>query len=133
MYSHRRVRAGSAVVLSLVMVAGTVVLSRPARARVAAATPTSADAPDAGLHGTAATGTGVLPSFVRAGSTLIRLEVGAFDPLSDPLPAQNAIPAIAEGALGLTQPVYWLVQVRDLRFAEASAAIAAAGCGGSSG
>jgi hypothetical protein len=46
----------------------------------------------------------VLPNFASQGSNLIRLLAGAFDPLSDPLPVQAAIPAINEATLAESFP-----------------------------
>src|SRR5919106_3392020 len=68
---------------------------------------------DPGLLGTEVRGTGVLPNFAERGANLIRLQVGAFDPLADPLPAPPGIPLVPEATLAPATPHYWLVQVRD--------------------
>jgi hypothetical protein len=73
-----------------------------------------------------ATAQALAPSFSAAGRNLVRLQVGAFDPLSDDLPASPAVPAIDERGLP-ARATYWLVQVDDHRFAPAVAAIHAAG------
>ncbi len=74
----------------------------------------------------ASTGT-MLPNFTAAGDNLIRLLAGAFDPLTDPLPAGAAIAHTAEETLPAGEPQYWLVQVNGQRYADASAAIEATG------
>jgi uncharacterized repeat protein (TIGR01451 family) len=69
----------------------------------------------------------VLPSFQARGATLIRLAAGAFDPLSDSLPAPAGIRLVDEAALRPGAVDYWLVQVRDGRFGEAVRDVEAAG------
>jgi hypothetical protein len=58
---------------------------------------------------------------------VIRLLVGAFDPLVDPLPDQRGIPLRSEVGLAPNQSQYWLVQVRDNRFPAALRAVRTAG------
>jgi uncharacterized repeat protein (TIGR01451 family) len=90
----------------------------------------SAQAPssrDAGLLGTGVRGTGVLPNFAAEGANLIRLQVGAFDPLADPLPAPPGIPLVDEATLSPAAALYWLVQVKDNQFPTIADAVTAAG------
>ena len=75
----------------------------------------------------AAEGTGLLPSFGRPGSDLVRLQVGAFDPLADALPTQPGVAAVAESSLDPATAYPWLVQVRDRRYTEALRSIAQSG------
>ena len=82
---------------------------------------------DRGLLGTEARGTGVLPNFEAKGSNLIRLQAGAFDPLSDPLPSPAGIQLVAEATLPAGVAQYWLVQVRDDQFPAAKGAVTGAG------
>ena len=70
---------------------------------------------------------GVIPNFAAEGANLIRLEVGAFDPLSDALPTQSGIAQVAEASLAPGTAQYWLLQVKDSKFAEADAAVQNAG------
>jgi uncharacterized repeat protein (TIGR01451 family) len=82
---------------------------------------------DPGLMGSAVTGTGVLPNFEAEGDHLIRLQVGAFDPLADPLPAPAGIPLVDEATLPAASAQYWLVQVKDNQFPTVAEAVTAAG------
>lgn len=93
-------------------------LAAPSSGRVSAGT-----AADARAVGTNAP----LPNFQAKGANLIRLLAGAFDPLRDAHPAAPGIARRDGTALPGGQPQYWLAQVRDGRFAEASKAIGAAG------
>jgi hypothetical protein len=70
---------------------------------------------------------GLLPSLTAKGTGLIRLQVGAFDPLTGKLPAPPGIALVNDTVLpvGITQ--HWLTQVRDGRFAEVRAAVEASG------
>jgi hypothetical protein len=75
------------------------------------------------------TGGGLLANFAAVGDNLIRLQAGAFDPLvPGAAPAPPGIPLLSDLS-GLDPNVanYWIVQVKDDRFAEAAAAITAAG------
>jgi uncharacterized repeat protein (TIGR01451 family) len=90
----------------------------------------SAQAPssrDPGLLGTGVRGTGVLPNFAADRANLIRLQVGAFDPLADPLPAPSGIPLVNEATLPPPTAQYWLVQVKDNQFPAVADAVTAAG------
>jgi hypothetical protein len=116
-----RARVRSALVCSLILSIGVAV---PAPA---AATPNGSNGPEAGLLGTAVTGTGILPHFKAKGSNLVRLLAGAFDPLTGRNPAPRGIPLVTESALPGGTAQYWLVQVRDQRFPEATRAVEAAG------
>jgi uncharacterized repeat protein (TIGR01451 family) len=82
---------------------------------------------DPGLLGTEVRGTGVLPNFAEEGANLIRLQVGAFDPLADPVPAPPGIPVVPEATLAPGTAQYWLVQVRDNQFPAVADAVTAAG------
>jgi hypothetical protein len=66
---------------------------------------------------------GLLPSFAAKGEGLIRLQLGAFDPLSGSLPRPDGIPWVAEADVPAGTTGYWIVQVRDQRFADVVAAI----------
>jgi hypothetical protein len=66
---------------------------------------------------------GMLPSFAAHGDGLLRLQTGAFDPLSGEQPRLDGIPWVDDGALPTGAETYWIVQVRDQRFAEVVAAI----------
>src|SRR5918992_1385364 len=68
-----------------------------------------------------------LPNFQAQGSNLVRLLAGAFDPLRQAPPAPPRIARRDERTLPQGQPHYWLVQVREGRFAEATEAVEAAG------
>jgi Subtilase family/CARDB len=68
-----------------------------------------------------------VPDRNREGHARIRLLAGAFDPLSDPLPASRGIPLRSELELAPDRPQYWLVQVRDRRFQHALRAVRSAG------
>ncbi|MBI4259575.1 MAG: S8 family serine peptidase, partial [Actinobacteria bacterium] len=94
--------------------------------RPAAPAPSEAGA-EAGQLGTGVTGTGPLETFTAPGSNLIRLLAGAFDPLADPLLDPGTIALVDVAALPAGTAQYWLVQVKDRRFPEATAAIEATG------
>ncbi len=68
-----------------------------------------------------------LPNFTASGDHLIRLLAGAFDPLSDPLPVVNGVALTDAATLTTGVPQYWLVQVRDSQYAQATAVVEAAG------
>ena len=70
---------------------------------------------------------GILPNFAVQGNNQIRLLVGAFDPLVDPLPTVGGVALVNEATLPPTVPQYWLVQVNNSQFVQASSAITAAG------
>ncbi|MEY2460756.1 MAG: hypothetical protein QOG30_2586, partial [Acidimicrobiaceae bacterium] len=70
---------------------------------------------------------GLLPSFQATGTGLIRLQVGAFDPLAGQLPTPPGIGLVDDTLLPPTAEQHWLTQVRDARFAEVRAAVEAAG------
>ena len=72
-------------------------------------------------------GTGILPNFRERGANLIRLQVGAFDPLQDPLPSQPGVARVRADSIAPSETEYWLVQVRDQRFGEARSAIQSTG------
>ena len=76
--------------------------------------------------GEATSGTGVLPNFAAAGDNLVRLQVGAFDPLVDPPPVADGVPTITDAMLDADASVFWLVQVADADYAGAIDAILAA-------
>ena len=78
MLTSHSARRANAVLVSVALAAGLVAVGRPARALGVAAVPSATGtATDPGLRGTNAGGTGILPSFVRPGSTLIRLRQSA--------------------------------------------------------
>jgi hypothetical protein len=70
---------------------------------------------------------GILPSFQAQGTGLIRLQVGAFDPLSGRLPAAPGVALVNDALLAPGVNQHWLTQVRDGRFPEVRAAVEAAG------
>src|SRR5688572_15556194 len=72
---------------------------------------------------TAALGTGPLANFEARGDNLVRLLAGAFDPAQDPLPRGSG-PALRDrSTLPSSVAQYWLVQVRDRRYAEVLRAV----------
>jgi hypothetical protein len=71
--------------------------------------------------------TGPLANFEAKGDNLIRLLAGAFDPLAGSLPAGSGIGLHDRSTLPDDVSQYWLVQVRDQRYAAALAAVAKAG------
>ncbi|MEY2404417.1 MAG: hypothetical protein QOD38_1968, partial [Acidimicrobiaceae bacterium] len=93
----------------------------PAPAKAAAVGATDPSVAGSSIQGLG----GVLPNFVASGDGVIRLQVGAFDPLADPLPQANDIPLIDENLLAAAPTSaaaqYWIVQVRDHRYAEVGA------------
>jgi hypothetical protein len=82
--------------------------------------------PDPGLR-TSALSTGPLANFEAEGDNLVRLLAGAFDPASGSLPAGSGIGLRDRSTLPANTPQYWLVQVRDERYADVVAAVAKAG------
>ena len=112
-------------VLAIVAMLAAVTVGLPALAapRSGAASGTGHDP---GLH-TGAAGIGSLPSFADRSRPLIRLEIGAFDPLTDSVPGNAKLPSVAESSLPLGVAQYYLVQVRDGRYAEAHDAITRTG------
>ena len=71
------------------------------------------------------TGTGPLANFEARGENLIRLLAGAFDPRSDSLPTVSGMTLRQAATLPAGTAQYWLVQVRDQRFAEVVRAVTA--------
>jgi hypothetical protein len=71
--------------------------------------------------------TGKLANFSAEGDNLVRLLAGAFDPASDDLPSVPGIALRNGAALPANTPQYWLVQVRDQRFQDVTAAVEKAG------
>src|SRR5919106_1218883 len=69
----------------------------------------------------------VLPSFQARGATLIRLAAGAFDPLSDRLPAPAGIRLVDEAALRPGAVDYWLAEglaaIRGVHVVERSGSV----------
>ena len=80
-----------------------------------------------GVDAGAARAAPLLPNFEARGQNLVRLMAGAFDPVQNRPPAPAGIARRDERALPGGQPQYWLVQVRDGRFGEASEAVQSAG------
>ena len=70
---------------------------------------------------------GILPSFAARGDNLVRLQVGAFDPLRQALPRPAGIAWQEAPTLPAGRSTYWLVQVKGERFAEVAQAITAVG------
>ena len=70
---------------------------------------------------------GALANFEVKGDNLVRLLAGAFDPREDSLPTVPGIALRDAATLPGATPQYWLVQVRDRRFAEVTSAVAKAG------
>ncbi|MGH2662853.1 MAG: S8 family serine peptidase [Actinomycetota bacterium] len=77
--------------------------------------------------GTGWRGTGVLANFKEQGANLVRLHVGAFDPLKEGLPRPPGLSLVNESSLPELTPQYWLVQVEAQRFDEVYGAISDAG------
>jgi hypothetical protein len=71
--------------------------------------------------------TGPLPNMEAKGDGLIRLLAGAFDPAAGSLPAGAGIGLRDRSTLPAGTAQYWLVQVRDKRYADATTAINKAG------
>ena len=82
---------------------------------------------DPGLLGTEVRGSGKLQNFTAEGANLIRLQVGAFDPVAGDLPTPAGIALVDEATLPAGTAQYWLVQVRNKQFPQAAAAVNAAG------
>ncbi|HEX8098713.1 MAG TPA: hypothetical protein VF660_00750, partial [Actinomycetota bacterium] len=78
-------RLPAAVITTLVALVGALMPMLPSTAVSGQPSPKSAG--------------GVLPNFSAQGDNLIRLQVGAFDPLADPLPAPAGIPLVNEASL----------------------------------
>ena len=68
-------------------------------------------------------GTGLLPNFQAKGDSLVRLLAGAFDPAAGSLPAGAGIGLRDRATLPAGTAQYWLVQVRDQRFAAVVGAV----------
>ncbi len=68
-----------------------------------------------------------LANFEAKGDNLVRLLAGAFDPQRDSLPTVAGIALRDAATLPAATPQYWLVQVRDKRFAEVDRAVGKAG------
>ncbi|MCA1695844.1 MAG: hypothetical protein LC749_14550, partial [Actinobacteria bacterium] len=122
----RPLAAGAVVATVLALLAPAPAAGARAGAGVSPAQTRSGQG-DPGLTGTGLRGTGLLPNFAAKGSHLIRLQAGAFDPLANPAPAQGALPHVSESALREGRAQYWLLQVADGRFADASAAVRSTG------
>jgi hypothetical protein len=74
-----------------------------------------------------ATGTGPLANFEAKGGNLVRLLAGAFDPAAGSLPRGAGIGLRDRSTLAAGTPQYWLVQVRNKRYAEVVSAVGKAG------
>jgi hypothetical protein len=74
-----------------------------------------------------AAGTGPLANFQAKGDNRVRLLAGAFDPLAGSLPAGSGIGLRDRSTLRADTPQYWLVQVRDKRYADVVSAVSKAG------
>ncbi|MDP8956207.1 MAG: S8 family serine peptidase, partial [Actinomycetota bacterium] len=111
----------------VIVLAATVLPLIPSSASAAEGVSSSDTRKDPGVLGTEVRGTGKLPNFTAEGSNLIRLQVGAFDPLDDPLPAPDGIPLVDESTLPAGTAQYWLVQVADNQFPQVADAVSAAG------
>ena len=68
-----------------------------------------------------------MPSFQADGDNLVRLMVGAFDPLRDQAPVAAGFARVDRAQLPGGEAAYWLVQVAERDFASATAAIDDAG------
>lgn len=68
-----------------------------------------------------------LANFQAKGDNLVRLLAGAFDPAVGSLPAGSGIGLRDRSTLPADTPQYWLVQVRDQRFAAVVSAVSMAG------
>ena len=82
---------------------------------------------DPGVLNSQLVGANDLPNWHAEGPNLIRLLAGAFDPLADAPPVPPGTNLVNDVVLPAGQPQYWLVQVRDRRFADVRAAAEAAG------
>jgi hypothetical protein len=71
--------------------------------------------------------TGPLANFEAKGDNLVRLLVGAFDPVEGRLPAGTGIGLRDRSTLPAETAQYWLVQVRDQRYPEVLRAVEKAG------
>ena len=67
-----------------------------------------------------------LANFQAKGDNLVRLLAGAFDPAAGSLPAGSGIGLRDRSTLPADTPQYWLVQVRDQRFAAVVSAVSRA-------
>jgi hypothetical protein len=76
---------------------------------------------------TAVRGTGPLANFEAKGDNLVRLLAGAFDPAEGRLPRGSGLGLRDRSTLPAGTPQYWLVQVRDQRYAEVVRAVEKAG------
>jgi CARDB protein len=74
-----------------------------------------------------ANGTGPLANFKGKGGNRVRLLAGAFDPAAGSLPAGSGIGLRDRSTLRVDTPQYWLVQVRDQRYADVVSAVSKAG------
>ena len=68
-------------------------------------------------------GAAPLANFQAKGDNLVRLLAGAFDPAAGPLPAGSGIGLRDRSTLPADTPQYWLVQVRDQRYADVVSAV----------
>lgn len=109
----------TAAILAWALIAGSAV----APASASTPSPGASVAPEAVWSPSA----GVLDSVRAEGSNLIRLQAGAFDPLTDKPPAPLGFTPVVEASLDATAAHYWIVQVRDERFREVVAAVQSAG------
>jgi hypothetical protein len=71
--------------------------------------------------------TGKLANFTAEGDNLVRLLAGAFDPADDALPTVPGMALRDASSLPTNTAQYWLVQVRDQRFQDVTAAVEKAG------
>ena len=74
-----------------------------------------------------AAGTAPLANFQVKGDNQVRLLAGAFDPAAGSLPAGSGIGLRDRSTLPADTPQYWLVQVRDKRYAEVVSATRSSG------
>src|SRR5207249_4823404 len=81
----------------------------------------------AGVTSSGTSPRGILPNFAAQGSNLIRLQVGAFDPLSDLKPPGALGSLTSDSTLPSGTVQYWLLQVDNHQFARARQAVARAG------
>jgi CARDB len=72
-------------------------------------------------------GAAPLANFQAKGENQVRLLAGAFDPAAGSLPAGSGIGLRDRSTLPADTPQYWLVQVRDKRYAEVVSAVRSAG------
>ena len=82
---------------------------------------------DSDLPGSGAPAHGISPAFAAQGDNLVRLQIGAFDPLTDALPTQPGIDMVDENMLAPGVAQHWIVQARDQRFADVMHAVESAG------